>query len=392
MHLLRKNRKSLLDQVNPIKQWKFYLTLGLLLGATMSIHGLEFVERISLVGLEMTDRSTDLPQALYTQIVKIDIPTLQAQKQSVPLSPELILRAVELLDSYGPAVIVVDLGTESEQYRNSPFPKSTHRTKFVWAREMVDGKLLPVLGRDTGTPPWGVANVFPDPWTNRLWQYRPRFPVEKMADPWPSLAASAVKAFCEQPLELDPAAPEKAAAQKAACAHAAKNLGHSEFLLRHFSGLEDTQVHSLQDLMDGKPGPDSNIYRDKIVVIGGYYGDDVAPTSIDLKMRGARVHAHAIESMLRPPLLTLSGYWEIVIKFLLGFAVALLHKNFYPLFAALLTLVICVGVIFGSLYLYTHVGYWLNAVFVILGVWIEQVYELVEHAQKNSLRLDHPQQ
>jgi hypothetical protein len=71
---------------------------------------------------------------------------------------------------------------------------------------------------------------------------------------------------------------------------------------------------------------------------------------------------------------------EWVGKLMLALLIAYVHYRLPPRAAAISMIVIGVGVVYGAFWIFEHSGYWTNFILIVVGVWIEQLYENVTHS------------
>jgi CHASE2 domain-containing sensor protein len=369
MKLLRPDRDPLLKQLSPMRNKAFYVTLATFLALGYGLKKVDLISKFSGVTLDATMSRQPLPEPSVCRLVMIDAATLAEHFGSkIPVSPVELLRAVELLDKFRPAVIAVDFLTEDPAYKSLDLPKTN--AEVVWAQglDFKSHRLGPVLGREATIPGrFGPAVFFE--LDGMIRRYSPSLHAEWRV---PTFAHSTVEAYCEKQGRFD-----------TRCKHLNLKIGDEESYIRHF---DDVTSRSFALFKQGYLKPTIKDYEGKIIILGGNYGDDVRYTSIG-KMSGARLNAHAIESMLSRRLRDLPNRWEWSAKVLLGLAIALVYRNFMAIPAAVVLILLVAGSAVGSVYLLREFGYWPNIALFMMGIWIEQLYESHHVAQHDLQHL-----
>jgi CHASE2 domain-containing sensor protein len=127
-----------------------------------------------------------------------------------------------------------------------------------------------------------------------------------------------------------------------------------------------------------------NILRGKIVILGAAFADD-HPTPFGIQ-QGADLIASAVETELdrtgEP--FVIRGWTQLSIKIVLALILAVTHYYFRPLYALGATLLVVCGVIVLSFVAYYYQALRVDFLPFVIGIWIEQLYQGAEHAQRIS--------
>jgi CHASE2 domain-containing sensor protein len=367
MLILRPNRDPIIKQLDPRHSRRFYITLILLVTATSQLYRVPFFHRLSGFTLDSILSSLALQSPQSTKLVVVRYSTIQKHfSRTVPLPAANLFAAIQALDRYRPAVIAVDVITDGDDYRKLQPPRTN--ATLIWARAM-DRETLDlgkVLGRDEGLIParFGISVFALDSPTEPIRSFRAFFDQESTLESFP---IAIVSEFCKKKPD------------DTRCGQALATRGSKERILQIF---DDSSARPLDLFMGDTPAlsPKTDEYVDKVLILGGDYGNDVWQTPLG-SSTGARLVMSAVESILSDPKESAPGWTEILIKLVVGLVVGLVHRNFAPTPAAILTIVLTCGIAWAGALLLENVGYWVNMAIIVIGIWIEQLYETVELAQ-----------
>jgi CHASE2 domain-containing sensor protein len=363
MQLLRPNRKPLTDQIKPKGNLRLYGTLLTLVFLTSQLHRFPYLDRISGVALDSLLQGEPLPLPSECRLVLIRSSTIERHFHNrTPLPATDVINAIKILDQYAPAVIAVDILTTGADYTNVEIPKT--QSTVVWARgyDSSTGLLSKVLGRDSLIPGIsGVALFAKDASDRRIRRYYSFLDDQSLI---PTFSHAIIESYCRE------------RRNEARCISALSVKGTQHRLLRFF---DDNLAKPLDLFLDNQIGNTSE-YRNKIIILGGDYGNDVHPTPLGTST-GSRLVMSAVESSFGNTQAELPSWIELVLKLSIGFTIALIHKNLMPAPAAVSTIAIAALIAIFTSFLLLSIGYWANMTLILIGMWIEQMYETVELAQ-----------
>lgn len=357
MLLLRANRKPLSEQVNPRQQVRFYLTLAVLVLASTQLHHIHFLNKVSGLALDSSLAGDPRKPDHCVLFLVTQNTVVKHFNGRALLDPATLFKAIEELDKLGPAVIAIDFFTEADAYR-SLSPPATHAA-LVWAQ----GERQKVLGRSSGAVvggSFGISRLNLDGADEPIRTYREFFDEQSTL---PSFPRAIIEAFCQT------------RATDARCAAALARRGPESHYIQFF---DDTEWRPLDLVLDHQLGRQPG-FEKKIFILGGSYGSDIHPTPFVSRL-GSSIVMSEVESSLSGVRREVPGWVVISIKVILGFCISLIHRNFMPFPAAGITLLIAGMVVFGGVRQFAWTGYWVDLVIILIGVWIEQLYETVELA------------
>lgn len=344
-------------------RWPFWVTLTVLIALSYALSLVPLVERTAGSWFDAYHGHGPVASERHVRLVVISRSFWREHFGGrTPLPHERLFAALERVARHGPAVIVVDVFTDDDAYRTARLPDLS--MPVVWARPVDERSLVlgSVLGSRQDLPRhWGTPLLIPD--LDDVVRRYQRYVRTSDGSLEPTLWWAAVRAFCAS------AAPPAARVCRAD-GGAAESIA---FLPRHDRGRLSID---LEDIIrtDRSPAED-NALRDRVVVLGGMYdGTDRVRTSTG-DVWGAEVVVDAIEadlggSALRP-LGTIPG---LILKIVIGLTIGLAHHRLMPRVAAAVMLVLTGGALGATLYA-SLLGYWIDVTLLVIGMWIEQLYE-----------------
>ena len=132
--------------------------------------------------------------------------------------------------------------------------------------------------------------------------------------------------------------------------------------------------------------------KDKIVFLGGEYSSgDEHPTPFGIKY-GVELIASAVEEELggggQQPLDVVASF---ILKAALAFLIAWFHHILRPRYAMIATILFLGSMVLAGSYIaFRFSGYRADFLPFLVGIWIEQLYEGSEHAQRHSEEQSRP--
>jgi CHASE2 domain-containing sensor protein len=376
---------------------KFWVVLVTLVILTHFAAKSDFIKRTGLVGLDAMQGLVRLKPANSTRIVKITRDTLDSSfKQMAPYhNPEKVMEAIDCIALHQPAVIAVDLLTDTPQYQNVK-PKTDIPIVWAYAVNPKTGQPIQALGKSINSR-YGAAMMVGDR-DIMLRRYSRQVIESTTGTRFDSFPWAIVKTYCNM---------AKACPDHTNCENLQSSEMNESRILSNHSGLgdDDLTVFPLEDLLAGcqdwnarrqvKNASSADSFspnielKNKIVILGPYYGDDLICTPRG-RWRGARVIADVIESELdkRKGIREMPYIMEWGFDILLAILIALLHHYLRPRPACLAILALMTFAVFGARIAFTWGGYWANFVVLILGIWIEQLYELSSVAERYASQIE----
>jgi CHASE2 domain-containing sensor protein len=368
-------RKGFLAHVTT---WRFVLALAALLGVDYWIEHTTIAKRASLGGFDTASEYVEMLDAKKTAVIGIS--SIETQKYFAgqrPIPPDSLVSVVSRLLRLKPRALVVDIFTDGAGYVDSVLANDdvlANQHRLVWAQAIdtaPPNEVLPILSGMQNPPGQaGLASILAD--EDRLVRtFRPRY---AGVGTGPAMAH----------IETLPLQAAKVFTREAHDSVAARRLGDGDtasIALRAYT--RDPPFYLLDDLMTALPSleakPDSQLAA-RVWVLGFIDGTDLVLTP-----RGARagpeVVADAIETLLDERGVIVKFPWqaELLGKLLLALLVGFIHYRLSRRVAAVSMVGLTFLVFWVGLLMFAKLGYWTNFVLIVVGMWIEQLYESAAH-------------
>lgn len=312
-----------------------------------------------------------------------------------PLDSEKVCRLVKAIAAGEPRVIVVDLDTSNQSYRNVSLPD---KPAIVWAASIDDKQNSPSLelnasstenakpfltaetvlgGLPNSETLSGVATFPRDPDGVIRWYTRYVRLASKSADQTqkyqlkPTLAWSAVQAYKDTSQDSAPS--------------------DEKLLLASTSRSDYVPRISAGDLLEISQGPGwKALVKGKIVLLGGYF-ENARDTFFctDGKIQGVELQAQAIESELQRGGIPKANPWLLLVAQLLASLAFVVVNHFLPGFRGLLFgfSLIPVAAILLSVLLFSSSYLWFDFVPVMLTVQLLFLYGHVQRIRRQNQEL-----
>jgi CHASE2 domain-containing sensor protein len=360
-----------------VTSWRFVLTLAALFALDAWLEHTTVAQRATLGGFDTASERTERRPATHTAVVAIS--ALEVKKYfrgRRPVPPAALDSVVTRLLRFKPAVLVVDVFTDDSAYAHAFFTDAgllKEQGRLVWALALDSAthEALPVLG-GVANPPGrtGLAAILAD--NDRIVRrFRPRF------------AASGSGPTSDTVESLPLAAANAYRAQRGDSAGLTRRLpgDTGSIALRVYD--RDPPFYLLDDVMSSLPGPaaaSDTLFANRVVVLGFIDGSDVVITPRGVRT-GSEVVADAVETLLddRGAIRKFPAWLEWAAKVALALLVGLVHFRFPPRVAAVSMVAMAVGVVYLGFLVFEHAGYWTNFILIVVGMWIEQLYESSMH-------------
>jgi CHASE2 domain-containing protein len=366
------NRKSFIHE---LLHWRFLLTLTALLTLSSWLSHFWILQYAGLASMDVFATVQPTQVAERSRIVSIGEQEYETYFDArSPLEPQKLAWAIGKILELQPAVLAVDIDTSPSQYLHMAVPET--KAPIVWARDAraVGGELRPkaVLGnRDVDPLHWGLAVLpYSLDWTVRT--YPRMFRVGGRN--WSSFHWAIVMAYCSG--NSDSQCPPKTDTEMDAGELSVPTFHHR---------YQIPNIPLADILVQGSLPPDNNPVRNKIVLLGGYYGSDEHPTPFG-PVRGVELIATAVESEFEPQgqMQNLTKYG---LKIVLALLIAWLHHTLRPRYALLATLLFLGSLILAGSYIAFRVSaYRADFMPFLIGIWIEQQFESTERAHQSQKR------
>ncbi len=346
-------------------------------------------ERGALAGSDVLLSVTNSKPARYCRVVTIDEHEFETYLGEW-LQPEKLANVLGVIVAYKPKVVVVDIDTSAPRFRYLKIP--TSESKIVWARvSHQEEKFVPgdrrrsyvwktgsVLGNRGDQPEYVGSPLLPQDPDLVIRGFQRVVPIDANTQ---SLHWATIRAFCD------------AGAQKACgLIHSATATGTEERQADDQRATRESRVDwdfpsvPLSDLMSegGSAKPRAGELGD-IVLVGAKFSD-IHSTPFGPKL-GVELTASAVENELTGE----SGVWRVygwsrwVLKVLLALAIAWLNTRLMPLWAGA-GIFLLLGLVFVASFLGIYYGlFQMDFLPFMIGIWIEQLIEVSEHAQRQVL-------
>ncbi len=374
--------------LNIVANWRFLAVLMPLLIFTNWLGHRWIFERATLTGSDVLLSVTKPRSARYCRLVTVDEHELEAYLGEW-LQPEKLANVLSVIMAYEPKVLVVDIDTSAPRFQSLKIP--TGKSKIVWARvshqqeknnpgernRSYVWKAGEVLGNRADQPEYVGSPLLPqDPdWTVRGFQRV----VPTDANPQ-SLHWAILRAYCDTGAQDACALVQRGKPDESADE---KKKAEEQVRVREFRTDWDFPSIPLSDLMgeggSAKPRPGE---LGDIVLVGGKFSD-IHPTPFGPKL-GIELTASAVETELAGESETwrVYGWSRWIIKVLLAFAIAWLNSRMMPRWATagiFLLLVLVFAASFLGIY---YALFRMEFLPFMIGIWIEQLIEGSEHAQR----------
>lgn len=350
--------------------WQFVLTLACLFGVDYWLENTTIAERATLGGFDTVNGHVD--PGTRTAVVAISgLETAKYFAGRRPIPAESLAKVVTRLMRLRPRALVVDVFTDGVDYRRVQLTDSlvlSEQNRIIWAQsaDTVSGEMLPVLGGALNPPGrTGLAAILAD--KDRLVRrFRPRYASSgagPASDAIESLPLAAANAFV---------ANGKDSARVIDLPSDTGSIG-----LRSYS--RDPPYYLLDDVMGAVPtlpGRADSVLSNRVLVLGFIDGTDEVLTTRGMRS-GPEVVADAVETLLdkRGAILNFPPLAELSSKIMLALLVGFIHFRFPRRVAAASMVLLTVLVIIAGFVTFTLFGFWTNFVLIVVGTWIEQLYE-----------------
>jgi CHASE2 domain-containing sensor protein len=365
------------------------VTLAVLLVADLWLERTTVAQRAVLGGFDTASERIQLLDATRTAVVGIGAQEVEKYFGGKrPLPPAALATVVDRLLRVGPRVLVVDIFTDDPAYKDLVAKDSLlylRQDRLVWAQvlDTATNEAVAVLGGISDPPGRsGLASMLTDE-DRLLRKFRPRYsaasagPGSDTVESLPLAAAEAYVATARDSIRLTRRLPNDT----------------SSIAIRAYR--REPPFYLLDDVLAALPSlenaPD-NPLAGRALVLGFIDGSDQVLTPRGVRT-GSEVVADAIETLLdtRGAIRGFPRWLEWVGKLILALLIAYVHYRLPPRAAAISMIVIGLGVIYAAFWIFEHSGYWTNFILIVVGVWIEQLYENVTHAATpHSIAADVP--
>ena len=146
----------------------------------------------------------------------------------------------------------------------------------------------------------------------------------------------------------------------------------------------DPPYYLLDDVMGAVPalaGRADSALSNRVLVLGFIDGTDQVLTARGMRS-GPEVVADAVETLLdnRGAIRSFPRWAEWSSKIALALLVAFIHFRLPRRAAAASMVVLTALVIYAGFLTFEHFGFWTNFVLIVVGTWIEQLYEAAAHS------------
>lgn len=356
-----------------VTSWRFVLTLACLFGVDGWLETTTIAERATLGGFD-TAREFSKPQdGTHTAVVGISgLETAKYFGGKRPIPAESLAKVVTRLMRLRPRVLVVDVFTDGADYRRVQLTDSlvlSEQQRIVWAQsaDTANGEMMPVLGGAPNPPGrTGLAAILAD--QDRLVRrFRPRY------------ASSGVGPASELIESLPLAAANAFVADGRDSARITNNVPTDTGSIALRSYQHNPPYYLLDDVMGAVPAlaqrPDT-AFSNRVLILGFVDGTDQVVTAGGMRS-GPQVVADGVETLLdgRRAVRGFPFFAEWSAKIALALLVAFIHFRL-PRPAAAASMVLLTGfVIYAGFLTFAYFGFWTNFVLIVVGTWIEQLYE-----------------
>lgn len=362
-----------------VTTWRFVLTTAALFAIDFWLEHTTIAQRATLGGFDTASERIEMHEASRTAVVAISaLETAKYFSGQRPIPPESLAHVVTRLLRLKPRILVVDIFTDGPGYGDNLFTDSVflaEQDRVVWAQavDTATSEVLPVLG-GVANPPGrsGLASILID--DDRLVRrFRPRYastgtgPMSDVIESLPLAAASAyVVARGQDSLKLAPGMPSDT----------------GSIALRAY--VRDPPFYLLDDVLTALPSLEASgdtTFTNKIVVLGFIDGSDQVLTASGVRT-GPEVVADATETLLdaRGAIRKMPAWAEWLGKILLALLVGFIHYRLSRRLAAASMVALTALVLYAGFLTFEYFGYWTNFVLIVVGMWIEQLYEAAAHS------------
>jgi CHASE2 domain-containing sensor protein len=368
--------------VGHITSWRYLITLLVLLTADLLLERTTVAERATLGGFDTAAERAAPQEAARTAVIGIsphEVAKYFGGRRPIP--PSALLDVVNRLVRLKPRVLVVDVFTDDPAYRDLVARDTllyAEQKRLVWAEvlDTVSAEVLPTLGGVSDAPgSTGLASVLADD-DRLIRRFRLRFlatptsPGRDTIETLPFAAARAYVATAKDSVKFAGRLPNDTASIALRIYEREPAFYLLDDVLSAETSVANTPNHALAD---------------KVIVLGFVDGSDQVLTPRGVRT-GPQLVADATETLLdsRVAIRAFPRWLEWAAKLALALLIALIHYKLPPRVAALSMLVICVGVVYASFWVFDHSGYWVNFILIMVGLWIEQLYENVVPSHASS--------
>jgi CHASE2 domain-containing sensor protein len=364
--------------IKHILSWRFLVTLIVIFALDFWLERTVVAQRATLGGFDTASERAEKRDAQHTAVVAISALEVEEYFHGRrPIPPASLDSVVTRLLRLKPRVLVIDIFTDDSAYRSPALNNATlfnERRRLVWAQfvDTASFEVLPILG-GVDNPPGrpGLASILTD--EDRLVRrFRPRYLASgtgPRADTIESLPLAAANAFTNERNRLTSRLPSDT----------------GSIAIRKYD--RDPPFYLLDDLLSTEAALTTNpnpVLSDRVVVLGFIDGSDQVLTPDGVRT-GPEVVADAIETLLddRGAIVGFPHWLEWVVKLGLALFIAYIHYKLPPRPAAISMIVLAVGVVYAAFFIFEHLGYWTNFILIVVGIWIEQLYENVTHSPQH---------
>lgn len=317
-----------------------------------------------LVNLNLDSWLLSEPGAAKDDVVVVSITDqdyLEQFNATSPLDQEKVQQLIEAIALSGASVIGVDLDTAG--WKKEP-PRAVDGPPVIWARDVSDNDMQPVLGGDGAGVRFGCPIYKPDS-DGVIRRSTLEFMTSKGA--CPTLAASiADEARHRTPIRDVPR----------------KNETEDEGKLINFAGGSSAFKHlSIKGLVKVAPSPAwraGNPLKNRIVLLGGSYraAQDRHLTPVG-NLDGVDILAHAVSTELRGNDVKEAKFWGVALDLLVGMALVTAAWSLRRPWHMYVVLALCFVAVFGGSWLVFRVfNLFVSFVPVVAGVVLHEVVDM----------------
>jgi hypothetical protein len=381
--ILNSNRGPFVEH---IRDTRFLVTLAILLALGSWISHVWILDHANLAGVDVFQSVKRPRLGRHSVVIKLTESDYNRLFGNC-VTPAGLRKLIESIEAFGPSVIAIDVATSADSFRALDTPESPSR--LVWARaalrQLQHGRSSSgaryewaageVLGHKIRDPEYTGVSLFPQDsdWVIRAYQRWFRLGNGTV----PSMHWEIIRAYCDS-------------GSQEAC-NIVREAPSIDTTLHSITNRYEFPPIALSDVLPNLQGKGllgaetfqpENVLRGKIVVMGAAYGDEHA-TAFGVQ-EGPDLIASAVETELdrtgEP--FAVRGWTQMLAKVLLALVLAALHHYVRPLYALSGTLMIVCGVICLSFVVYYYEALRLDFLPFVVGIWVEQLYEGAEHAQR----------
>lgn len=360
----------------PLSEGNWRKTVGVfiaILGISTLVGKIDLFKPIGLSIQDTLMKINPHKAAEYTEVVAITPEDYKLYfHETSPLDPKQLMRIIDKLLLFKPAVLAIDIDTSSDSFANSGLLNiNSDTTRLVWPRGAIFNdkneitELKPILGNPQKEPDYSGVTYYKRDIDLKNRMFEKCVPHELKPEDmfhWAILNAY-FKNFsnpeqCSTLSDKDP-------------------LTRPRF--RQFYQID----HSLKSIMESpSTPPDENPFKDKVLLLGGHYSEqDTGMTPLG-KMHGVDIIRQAVEAELSNDVMSEINPWVIFfLKVIIGILIAVINVRFKPIFALFFSIslmIVCLIAATSSFYLG---AIWVDVGVFFIAILIEQLVQGAENAQ-----------